>query len=87
MTDNLPARIQNLIDKINQAIEQVENGDLIDLGEMDDEVAAVCEAAQEPAVEEMEEVDEKMDEMIARLEELSEVLDSFDHNNDNDEEE
>jgi methyl-accepting chemotaxis protein len=87
MTDNLPARIQNLIDKINQAIEQVENGDLIDLGEMDDEVAAVCEAAQEPAVEEMEEVDEKMDEMIARLEELSEVLDSFDHGNDNDDRE
>ncbi|MFN3827076.1 MAG: hypothetical protein ACK4NR_05550 [Micavibrio sp.] len=80
--DNLPARIQNLIDRIEQAIEQVRNGEIINLDDLDEEVASVCEAAHEPAPEETEEVDEKMDLMIASLEHLSQVLDEFEENDD-----
>ncbi|QQG35859.1 MAG: hypothetical protein HYS17_10205 [Micavibrio aeruginosavorus] len=84
MNDSLPARIDTLIGNIEEAIRQVENGDLIDLGDLDDEVAAVCEAAHEPAPEETEEVDEKMDLMIKRLEELSSALENFEHTDDED---
>lgn len=79
---SLPARIQNLIAMIDQAIAQVEGGEMIDLEGLDSEVQAVCEAAENPALEEMEQVDEKMDQMIARLEELSEALDNFEHTDD-----
>ena len=78
-TQNLPERIQNLIGMIDQAIAQVEGGEMIDLAGLDDEVQAVCEAAENPALEEMEMVDEKMDEMIGKLEELSDALDNFEH--------
>lgn len=84
MSNSLPARIEALIRTIEEAIRQVENGDLIDLGDMDDEVAAVCEAAQEPAPEETEEVDDKMDVMIRRLEDLSSALENFEHQDDED---
>lgn len=80
--DNLPARIQNLIDRIEQAIEQVRNGEIINLDDLDEEVSRVCEDAHEPAPEETEEVDEKMDLMIASLERLSQVLDEFEENDD-----
>lgn len=82
---SLPDRIQALIDTINQAIEQVENGDLINLDDLDDEVQAVCEAAEEPPSDVVELVDEKMDQMIAALEELSQAIDEFEHPEDEDE--
>jgi hypothetical protein len=82
----LPERIQNLIGMIDQAITQVEGGEMIDLANLDDEVQAVCEAAENPAIEEMEMVDEKMDEMIGKLEELSDALDKFEHTDEDDEE-
>lgn len=84
---SLPDRIQALIDTINQAIEQVENGELINLDDLDDEVQAVCEAAEEPDPNEMELVDERMDQMIAALEELSQAIDEFEHPEDEDEDE
>lgn len=82
----LPDRIQNLIGMIEQAITQVQGGEMIDLAGLDDEVQAVCEAAETPAIEEMEIVDEKMDQMIGKLEELSDALDSFEHADEDDEE-
>lgn len=84
---SLPDRIQALIDAINQAIEQVENGDLINLDDLDDEVQAVCEAAEEPESDIVELVDEKMDQMIAALEELSQAIDEFEHPEGEDEDE
>lgn len=85
MTMSLPDRIQALIEKVSQAIERVENGELFDLGEIDEEVLGVCEAAENPPVEEMELVDEKMDEMMARLEELATALDEFEHTDEDEE--
>lgn len=82
---SLPDRIQNLIGMIDQAIAQVDGGEMIDLEGLDNEVQAVCEAAETPALEEMEIVDERMDLMIARLEELSEALDNFEHTDDDEE--
>lgn len=82
MSDSLSERIQALIDTINQAIRQVQNGEIINLDDLDDEVSSVCEAAANPPLEEVEQVDEKMDLMIARLEELSQALDSFEHTDD-----
>lgn len=81
---SLPDRILHLIEMIDQAIAQVQSGEMIDLEGLDDEVQAVCEAAENPALEEMEIVDERMDMMIARLEELSETLDNFEHTDDGD---
>lgn len=85
--DDLPQRIQNLIDRIQQAIDQVNQGDIINLDDLDNEVAAVCEAAQEPPAESVEAVDEKMDLMIARLEQLSQALDEFEHTDKDDQDE
>lgn len=82
---SLPDRIQNLIEMIDQAISQVDAGEMIDLEDLDNEVQAVCDAAENPAPEEMEIVDERMDLMIARLEELSEALDQFEHSDDDEE--
>lgn len=82
---SLPDRIQNLIEMIDQAISQVDAGEMIDLEDLDNEVQAVCDAAENPAPEEMEIVDERMDLMIARLEELSEALDQFEHTDDDEE--
>ena len=48
MSVSLPDRIQALIDKVNEAIERVESGELFDLGSIDDEVMGVCEAAENP---------------------------------------
>lgn len=79
MNDTLPDRIQALIETIGQAITQVTAGEMINLDDLDNEVAAVCEAANEVAPEEMEAVDEKMDLMIAKLEELGQALDEFEH--------
>ncbi len=83
---SLPDRIQHLIEMIDQAIAQVDGGEMIDLEGLDNEVQAVCEAAENPALEEMELVDERMDLMIARLKELGEALDNFEHTDDDDEE-
>lgn len=80
----LPDRIQNLIGMIEQAITQVQNGEMIDLASLDNEVQAVCEAAENPAPEEMEAVDERMDAMIGKLEELSDALDNFEHSDEDD---
>lgn len=85
--ENLPARIDNLIGMIEQAIAQVQGGEMIDLAGLDDEVQAVCEAAETPALEEMEIVDEKMDQMIGKLEELSDALENFEHDDEEDEDE
>ncbi len=82
---SLPDRIQHLIEMIDQAIAQVDGGEMIDLEGLDNEVQAVCEAAENPAPEEMEIVDERMDLMIARLEELGEALDNFEHTDDDEE--
>lgn len=79
LNNTLPDRIQALIHTIDQAIAQVQSGDMINLDDLDDEVAAVCEAAESPSPEEMEMVDEKMDLMIVRLEELSQAIDEFEH--------
>lgn len=82
---SLPDRIQHLIEMIDQAIAQVDGGEMIDLEGLDNEVQAVCEAAENPALEEMEIVDERMDLMIVRLEELGEALDNFEHTDDDEE--
>lgn len=82
---SLPDRIQNLIEMIDQAISQVDAGEMIDLEDLDNEVQAVCDAAENPASEETEIVDERMDLMIARLEALSEALDEFEHTDDDEE--
>ena len=86
MSDSLPDRIQAVIDRIDQAIAQIENGEMINLDDLDDEVAAICEEAYEPAPDETELVDEKMDLMIERLEELSQALDEFEHTDEDEEE-
>lgn len=87
MTDNLPDRIQALISTIDQAIAQVENGEIINLEELDQEVAAVCDAATSPEPEDAALIDEKMDKMIVRLEVLSQALDEFEHTDEDEDEE
>ncbi len=84
---SLPDRIQVVIDRIDQAISQIESGEMINLDDLDNDVAAICEEAHEPAPEETEQVDAKMDLMIEKLEELSQALDEFEHTDEDDEEE
>lgn len=86
MSENLIGRIQALIGTIDLAIAQVKGGEMINLDDLDDEVAAVCEAANEVEPEEMEQTDEKMDLMIAKLEELSQALDEFEHTDEGEDE-
>ena len=86
MSDSLPDRIQAVIDRIDQARQQVESGEMINLDDLDNEIAAICEEAHEPPPDETEMVDEKMDLMIAKLEELSQALDEFEHTDDDEEE-
>lgn len=86
MSDSLPDRIQAVIDRIDQAIAQIENGEMINLDDLDNDVATICEEAHEPAPEETELVDEKMDLMIEKLEELSQALDEFEHTDEDEEE-
>lgn len=86
MSDFLPDRIQALINTIDQAIAQVESGEMINLESLDQEVAAVCEAATSPEPEDAPLVDEKMDMMIVKLEELSQALDEFEHTDEDEEE-
>ena len=86
MSDFLPDRIQALISTIDQAIAQVESGEMINLESLDQEVAAVCEAATSPEPEDAPLVDEKMDMMIVKLEELSQALDEFEHTDEDEEE-
>ena len=86
MSDFLPDRIQALINTIDQAIAQVESGEMINLEALDQEVAAVCDAATSPEPEDAPLVDEKMDMMIVKLEELSQALDEFEHTDEDEEE-
>lgn len=86
MSDFLPDRIQALISTIDQAIAQVESGEMINLEALDQEVAAVCDAATSPEPEDAPLVDEKMDMMIVKLEELSQALDEFEHTDEDEEE-
>ncbi len=87
MSEELPARIQALISTINQAIAQVQGGEMINLDDLDREVAAVCDAASDPALENAAQIDEKMDMMIVKLEELSQALDEFEHTDEDEDEE
>ncbi len=75
MTDNdLEARLQSLIDRIDGAITKTRQNQLIDISFMDQDVAALCREIIESDREEAKALEPRMIDVINRLDELAEEI-------------
>lgn len=79
MTDKetLEKNLQEQIDLIEEAIAKTQRDEIVDLGTMDDQVAAICKDAVRLEAQAAKHLEGKMGEMIAALEMLESELKDF----------
>jgi phage host-nuclease inhibitor protein Gam len=76
----LQNRLDSLIGFVNQAKEQVESGELANLGSLDKDVSQLCNDVESSEPEVAQAVSEKMAEMVSSLEELANSLKTYQEN-------
>ncbi len=80
MTSNaeeLQSRLNNMIDFVIQATDQVESGTLANLGSLDKDVSQLCSDIESAAPEVAQAVSGKMAEMVSKLEDLARALKDY----------
>ncbi len=80
MTDTaeeLQNRLDNMIEFVDQATEQVESGTLANLGTLDKDVSQLCNDVESSSPEVAQAVSNKMAEMVSKLEDLAKALNDY----------
>ena len=75
--ETLEQAIQSQIDKIDEAIVKARQNELIDMGDMDDAVATICQKIMHSEDKEMNRLEGRMIEMINKLDELAVELKGY----------
>ncbi|NCC22498.1 MAG: hypothetical protein EOM26_08550 [Alphaproteobacteria bacterium] len=78
--EELETRLANMIDFVNQARDQVDSGTLANLGDLDKDVAQLCDDVEAAPPEVAQQVSSKMSDMISSLEDLARSLKTFQDN-------
>lgn len=79
-TNSIISRLGELTDFITEALARLEDGEVLNLSHLDNEVEALCEKAMELPPAEATKVQEPMSQMISKLEELGVALKDFQSN-------
>ncbi len=72
--EELHSRLDNMIEFVVQATEQVESGTLANLGTLDKDVSQLCTDVESAPPEVAQSVSDKMAEMVSKLEKLAQSL-------------
>ena len=79
-TNSIISRLSELTDFITEALARLEDGEVLNLNHLDDEVEALCEKSMALPPAEAAKIQEPMSQMISKLEELGVALKDFQSN-------
>ena len=79
-TNSIISRLSELTDFITEALARLEDGEVLNLSHLDDEVEALCEKSMALPPAEAAKIQEPMSQMISKLEELGVALKDFQSN-------
>ena len=79
-TNSIITRLNELTEFIAEAMARLEDGEVINLSHLDEEVEALCEKSMSLPPAEAAKVQEPMSQMISKLEQLGVALKDFQNN-------